>query len=309
MANWRYRSAMPASAMPATCGVALKQNTLRSRFPYMPISRRDVLHAPLAAGALAAGTRSDASALPRIRMGRHEISRLVIGANPFYGYSHFNRILNRCMAEWSSSDNVAQTLRRCQECGIDTWQFSHNERSIADIKRHRAEGGKLQFFLTTSGEMLKSADLTKELAKLGPLGIIHQGVSTDNLWATGEKNKIRDYLKLVRDQGLLAAVATHNPIILESIEEMNWETDFFMGSFYKYNRTPAELKETLGGRLTVGETYVADDPIRMCRALRQSKKPCLGFKILAAGRIDSPDGIDAAFRFAFSNIRTPDVAR
>ena len=264
-------------------------------------SRRDLLYAPLAAV-----PRGDPAGLPQIKIGRHEISRLVVGANPFYGYSHFNRILNRCMAEWSSSDNVARTLRRCQECGINTWQFSHNERSLADIKRHRAEGGKLQFFLTTSAEMLNNPGLTKELAKLGPLGIIHQGVFTDNRWADGEKDEIRDYLKLVRDQGVLAGVATHNPMILESIEEMNWEADFFMGSFYKYNRTKSEWKETLGGRLTVGETYVADDPARMCQALRQSKKPCLGFKILAAGRIDSPEGIDAAFRFAFANIKSRD---
>ena len=30
----------------------------------------------------------------------------------------------------------------------------------------------------------------------------------------------------------------------------------------------------------MGDTYVADDPARMCRALPQSKKPCLGFKMM-----------------------------
>jgi len=45
----------------------------------------------------------------------------------------------------------------------------------------------------------------------------------------------------------------------------------------------------------------------MFRAIRQSKKPCLAFKILAAGRVtDSPKQIDQAFRTAFESIKPQD---
>jgi hypothetical protein len=102
-------------------------------------------------------------------------------------------------------------------------------------------------------------------------------------------------------------VATHDPIILESIEDQNWDVDFFMACFYNHNRTGGELKQALGGQATVGETYVASDPARMCKAIYQSRKTCLAFKILAAGRIESPAAVDEAFKFAFAHIKPRDA--
>ena len=34
----------------------------------------------------------------------------------------------------------------------------------------------------------------------------------------------------------------------------------------------------------MGEPYFEKDPERMCKMIRQVKKPCFAFKILAAGR-------------------------
>lgn len=271
----------------------------------MLIPRRNFLQSSLALAATGASARDVAPSLPTVKLGKHDVTKLILGANPFYGYSHFSKLYDRHMVEWSTQENVCRTLRRCEECGINTWQLSHNDRSISDIRRHREEGGKLQWILTTSGKMVNSPELTRELAKLGPIAIIHQGVTADKRWAAGEKDKIRDYLKLVRDTGVLAGLATHNPVLIDSVEGAGWDLDFFMGCFYKYNRTPEELKTALG-QMTVGETYLAEDPARMCRTIRQSKKPCLGFKILAAGRIESAVAVDNAFQFAFDNIKPQD---
>ncbi len=46
----------------------------------------------------------------------------------------------------------------------------------------------------------------------------------------------------------------------------------------------------------------------MARVIRQTSKPCLAFKILGAGRAGgSREQIEAAFRFAFSNIKPGDA--
>ena len=45
----------------------------------------------------------------------------------------------------------------------------------------------------------------------------------------------------------------------------------------------------------------------MCRAVRQARKTCLAFKVLAAGRLtQSAERIDEAFRFALDNIKPQD---
>ena len=54
-----------------------------------------------------------------------------------------------------------------------------------------------------------------------------------------------------------------------------------------------------------GDIYMQSDPPRMYKVMRQTKKPCFAFKILAAGRI--PDkGIEQAFRTAFESIKPTD---
>ena len=55
-----------------------------------------------------------------------------------------------------------------------------------------------------------------------------------------------------------------------------------------------------------GDIYLQSDPPRMYKVMRQTKKPCFAFKILAAGRI--PDrGVDQAFRTAFESIKPTDA--
>jgi hypothetical protein len=45
----------------------------------------------------------------------------------------------------------------------------------------------------------------------------------------------------------------------------------------------------------------------MCEVVRQVARPCLAFKILAGGRLgDRPEGTEAAFEYAFANIKPTD---
>ena len=47
------------------------------------------------------------------------------------------------------------------------------------------------------------------------------------------------------------------------------------------------------------------DPARMYKVMRQTRKPCFAFKILAAGRI-AERGVEQAFRTAFESIKPND---
>ena len=278
----------------------------------MSTPRRTFLQtAAVAAGMRAAfGTERTESrlSLPKIKLGKHDVSRLIVGANPFYGYSHFNRLLDQLMTEWCTSDNVVKTLNQCEQNGINTWQFSHNPRSMADIQRHRAEGGELQFVLLSSRAMEEDLSLIDELAKLKPIGIVHHGGTTDRRWRNGEQSKIKEFLKRVRDAGVMVGMSTHNPLVVESVEEQGWDVDFFMTCVYNVTRTPEELRKMLGVAPPYGEVFLPDDPTRMYQAVRKSRKTCLAFKILAAGRLtDSSKDMDQAFKFAFDSIKPQDT--
>ena len=55
-------------------------------------SRRSFLKMAATVGALAPAAA--APVLPTVKFGKYEITRLIIGSNPFYGYSHFNQTLD-----------------------------------------------------------------------------------------------------------------------------------------------------------------------------------------------------------------------
>src|SRR5205814_6635132 len=82
-----------------------------------------------------------ASPLPMVTLGSHQITRLIIGGNPIYGYSHFNKHFDRHLTTWHTSDRVMELWKRCEQGGLNTFQNSYAERTLSDVDRYRAEGG------------------------------------------------------------------------------------------------------------------------------------------------------------------------
>ena len=184
-------------------------------------SRRSFLRSTAAlSGALAlqakAGTgNTPPPPLPTVKFGKFEISRLIVGSNPLYGYSHFNHTFDQLMREWYTQDRKMEVLHACERHGIATWQLHYNDQPFEDYHRYRAEGGKMHLILLADFALMKDPKLLPEVVKLGPLGIGHHGNRTDERFRNGEKGKIKDFLKAVRDTGVMVGLSTHNPAVIE----------------------------------------------------------------------------------------------
>lgn len=260
-----------------------------------------------AAGAAVSRASAAVATLPKVKLGSHELTRLIVGANPFYGYSHFNRLFDSHMREWCTQEKVCEVLRQCEQNGINTWQFSEHERSLLDIQHHHETGGKLQWILLSGKNLESDPRKITEVAKLKPIGIVHHGGVTDSCFRKGKMDQVQEFLKRVRQSGVMVGMSTHTPEVIEYVEERNWDVDFYMTAVYCVTRPMEETRKLLGGELPLGEVYLDQDPSRMFRVVRQTKKTCLAFKILAAGRrCDSPAQLDRAFQFAFDSIKPQD---
>ncbi|MFN7997936.1 MAG: hypothetical protein U0Q18_30225 [Bryobacteraceae bacterium] len=275
----------------------------RSRRSFLQIAATVSAVAPVAGQST---SQPAAPLLPTVKFGKYEITRLIIGSNPFYGYSHFNRTLDQHMREWYSQDRKMEILHSCERHGINTWQIHYNDQPMEDFKRYRAEGGKMNLVLLADFELMKNVKLMPEVAKLGPMGIGHHGNRTDERFRNGEKHKIKEFLKAVRDTGVMVGVSTHNPAVIDTVEGEGWDVDYFQTCLYRVSRTAEEARAEFG-ESPIGETFMEKDPERMCKMIRQTKKPCLVFKLFGAGRTSSsPQEVERAFRFAFSNIKPTD---
>ena len=253
--------------------------------------------------AAAEGTPASAVQVPKMKFFHAEISRLVLGVNPFYGFAHYNSNFANSMREWYTPDRVCTVMHQCTQFGINAFNYVHLGRGPQDLARFRAEGGRMHLII----QVTAGVDPEMLVKTLKPLALQRQGEVVDTAWQQGKMETVKDWCKSARDLGVLVGVGTHIPEVIARIEEQNWDVDFYSGCVYNRRRTPEEQSKLLNGQSIEmpTELYLKGDPERMYRVMRQTSKPCFAFKILAAGRI--PDrGIENAFRTAFESIKPTD---
>jgi len=247
------------------------------------------------------------SELPRVPFGQTHITRLISGGNPLVGNSHFSPELSREMAEYFTAEEVVRYLHRLAEHGIETLQTRGDYRVLQWLELFKRQGGRLQWIAQTASEMHDVFENIRVLAAAGAIGIYHHGTQTDGWWQQGTVDKVQDYLKHMRDQGVQVGLGTHIPEVIEYAEEKGWDVDFYMAAFYNISRKPRE-SAVVTGKHDPGEEYLDADPPRMCEVIRATDKTCLAFKVLAAGRCcQTQEDVRAAFAFAYSNIKPKDA--
>ena len=294
----RDEQAKVVSKHPGTAGTA----TDRRRF----LAQLAGLTAATALGtkpvAEAAEASQPAEPLPTIQLGRHRISRLVAGSNPILGYSYLGPHTDRHMKEYFTAERTAEFLQNCERVGITAHQFADPDRAIPYLRLLRERGSKMQFIcLHAQREKIREAiNLTH------PIAMVHHGGATDALFAEGKAAQVHDYVKAAHDGGVLAGVSAHNPDCIQRVADEGWEVDFFMTCFYFLTRKTAH-KDVEVPTLNIDYPFFKDDPKVMTQVARQVKQPCLGFKILGAGRLCSnQQTVRSAFKFAFDNLKPTD---
>ena len=209
------------------------------------------------------------------------------------------------MKEYFTADQTVTFLLDCEKAGINTHQFSMNDSTADVLRRVREAGSKMQFYGLHAGREAVAA----VVRDTEPFALVHHGGVTDRLFAEGKSQDVHDYVKQVHDHGLLAGVSAHNPDCIKQIADEGWEVDYFMCCFYYLTRKHAGGADGAAGPATLQIAYpfYRTDPSIMTRVMRDVKQPCLGFKILGAGRLcANQTKVREAFRFAFENIKPCD---
>ena len=241
--------------------------------------------------------------IPRMKFGNMEVSRLVLGVNPLYGFVHYNNNFSAAVREWYTQERVVEVLHRAASFGINAFNFVHVPRSGDDWLRFVAEGGHMHLIMqiTANDDPAKIAELYH------PLAMQRRGEEVDLAFQRGTMAAEREWCKRARDLGVMVGVGTHKPEVIDLCESQGWDVDFYAGCVYNRTRTEEEWRTLLNGNLPemTREIYLQSDPDRMYKVMRQTPKPCFAFKILAAGRI-ADHAVPGAFEKAYSSIKPND---
>jgi len=263
-----------------------------------------VAAAPRLAAAEGAAPAPAKDLLPTVQLGDHRVTRLLAGYNPIGGYSHSSDHLSRYMRDWFTPERTAEFLGQCERAGINAWQYDHTDKTVEAIRLAREQGCGVQLVCLHAD---RPSTPLSEVMKNKPLAIVHHGGVTDGLFRAGKAEQVHDFVKKVHDAGALAGVSAHCPDHIKRIADEGWECDLFMTCLYHVTRPREEMQKDLG-KVPVGEPFFESDPDEMTAVVRQVKQPCLGFKILAAGRrCGNPAAVEDAFKYAFTHVKKSDA--
>jgi hypothetical protein len=287
-------------------------------------SRRDFLKGAttVAASLVApAALRAEpAELLPQVSLGAHRVSRLIVGSNPMFGYSHVNRLYDTHMREWFTDERIVKVLSDCEKAGINTWQASFNWDMKRIFPKLRGAGCNIQFIcLVASWHYDEKMGRTPEevldgtikcaqaAAEFKPIGVAFHGGATDILFRAGKIDLLKTYIEKVHDLGVAAGISTHNPKILTTLHEKGFANEFYMTGLHYLTRHPEDWMKEIG-TVPIDEGWIASDPPKMAEAIRRVDKPALVYKVLGAGRkCNSEEQKRKAIAWAYKNIKPIDA--
>lgn len=254
------------------------------------MKRRDFLKtgAALAVGgvsgtAVSGAVRLAAKAmpLPAIRLGTLEVSRLILGSNPFWGYSHKSAALDEEMKRHHTDERIMRILDEAADCGLTALASPPDPRWVNLWARYRGGGGRLKIWISQChghpGQMPAEIDRS---VKAGAAAIFIQGARVEEQFGQGHFDVLRSWIDRIKDAGLPAGAAAHWPEVHPELERRKFPTDFYYQCMYN---------------VTKSNDYSAAERESALKTVESLDKPVVAYKILAAGRLNAGEGFEYVF--------------
>ena len=240
--------------------------------------------------------------LPTMKIGDIEVTRLIVGSNPFTGKSHLNDTVDADMRGYFSEEKAFEMLRRCEEAGINAVQSRGSMPVMGLISRYRAQGGRLMWLAQTGKNLETFDEELDEMMKYSPAAVCIHGELADDLYLAGKLDLLSGLLDKIRKKNLPAGVCAHFPEVLAYAEEQNLRPDYYMASLY--NLSQPDRSHDVNPE---GERFEDSDIPKMYEFIRRLSAPTFALKILGAGRrCGTQEQVRAAFVEAFTSMKPGD---
>jgi hypothetical protein len=230
----------------------------------------------------------EAFTLPTVRLGTLEVSRFILGSNPFWGYSHKSPQLDEEMRRHHTDERIMQILDEAADCGLTALASPPDERWVNIWADYRKKGGRLRIWVSQChGNPDQMHEEIDRSIKAGAQAIFIQGLRVEEQFGQGKFDVLRSWIEHIKEAGLPAGAAAHWPEIHPELERRRFPTDFYYQCFYNVSKS---------------NDYSAREREKAAAVIKKLEKPVIAYKILAAGRLPASEG----FEYAFSHIARKD---
>jgi hypothetical protein len=232
--------------------------------------------------------------LPSVDFCGLTVTRLILGANPFGGFSHQTPERDHEMRAYYTVERIKETWALAEAAGYNT-MITNNESPhiVQAVREYLGEGGRLQWIAQVNIRAKPNmAEAVAEVAEMGCKALYLHGAQTDDAYSRQDAAMLREWVALAHDHGLPAGVAGHAPQAHLWVDSLNL-VDFHAVCFFNCGSVHT------GG----GEKFRLSDVAVAVDVIRRIQKPCIAYKIMGAGRIDAR----MAFEYALESIKPGDV--
>ncbi len=264
------------------------------------LTRRDFVKGSVAGAALAAGSAALAAAppaaagnaLPKGKIGKLEVSRILLGGNLLTHYTHSRdlRYVYNLAAHYNTPAKILETLQVAEANGINTLAIHTVPAALKVLQEHRKNGGKMQWIICSTAPINDVNAYSKSIQQLVDMGtdaIYVWGVQADGL--TGANvGVLAKAVEIIKATGALCGVGGHQLAVVQAVEKEKIPADFYIKTFHHLNYPSAKLGH---------DSVWCSNPDETKKVMETVEKPWISFKVMAAGAIPPQD----AFRYVFQN--------
>ncbi|MFQ6097629.1 MAG: hypothetical protein ACE5O2_07870 [Armatimonadota bacterium] len=237
--------------------------------------------------------------LPTVQIGTRQVSRVVIGSNPFMGISYRSHAHNAWQRQHFTPQRISEVLEKCMEVGINTiLGAEREERTVPqalDLLERRT-GRRMQWIAQSLGGR---ADLQEEsiarAADDGAFAVYIQGGLVDMQFHynyvgglaldDGDTlDRVIPWLALIRDKKMVPGLGTHRAQILNLARERGYDAEFYVTTL-NYIGTYCSYADHV-------------------RAIRLTEKPVIAIKPMGGGGQVKPAD---AFTLCFTGMKPTDI--
>ncbi|MBN2008222.1 hypothetical protein JW960_02625 [candidate division KSB1 bacterium] len=232
--------------------------------------------------------------LPTVDFCGLNLTRLLIGANPFGGYSHQSEARDKVMREYHTIERIKETWARAEAAGINA-MVTNNETPhvLQAVKEYLAADGSLKWIAQINfREKLSMKAVIDEAVEIGCSAAYLHGLVVEDAFMRKDAATIRAWCEHAQSHGIPIGVAGHAPATHLWVDSLH-VVDFHVVCFFNCG----SLHDGQGS------TFRLRDMAPAVECIQQIQKPCIGYKIMGAGRIEPR----MAFEYAFEHIKPTDV--
>jgi hypothetical protein len=220
-----------------------------------------------------------------VTLGGVEFSRLIMGGNPFSGFSHQNPQRDREMVRYYTVDRIKETLRKAEAAGINTLVGRSDNHIKRLLWEYWDEGGQIQWIAQTASELGDQLRAVRDAARAGAKGVFIHGGIVDFWFAQGKTDMLAAALEQMRECEVVGGFAGH------AMEANTWirdhlEPDFQMCCYYDPSPR-ADSPHHVGGHQ---ERWDEGRRQEMAAFIPTLSWPAIHYKVFAAGNRSIEEG-------------------